>query len=101
MLTPFIYFIVSFSMCILASLLRETVTPFATVCAGVSFSSRVNDASSRATRCKAADKILVVFETSKVMFRGKHDLAEFGNVKEINRRCEMHYSKIMEYDDAL
>ena len=65
------HFSVSFRMCILASLLSETVTPFATVCAGVSFSSRVNDGSSRETRCKAADKILVVFETSKAMWGRK------------------------------
>ena len=76
-------------MCILASLLRETVTPLATVCAGVSFSSRVKDGSSLATRCKAADKILVVLETSKAILGEKHGLAAFGNVKEINQRCEM------------
>ena len=77
-------------MCILASLLSETVTPFATACVGVSFSSRVNDGSSRETRVKAADKIFVVFETSKAIFGGKHELDAFGNVKEINHRCEMH-----------
>ena len=44
---------------------------------------------------------LVVLETSKAIFGEKHGLAAFGNVKEINHRCEMHYSKIMEYDDAL
>ena len=77
-------------MCILASLLRETVTPFVTVCAGVSFSSRVKDGSGLATRCKAADKILVVLETLKAICGGKHELDAFGNVKEINHRCEMH-----------
>ena len=61
------HFSVSFRMCIFASVLRETVTPFATVCAGVSFASRDNDGSSLATRCKAADKILVVFEKSKAI----------------------------------
>ena len=61
------HFSVSFRMCIFASVLRETVTPFATVCAGVSFSSRVKDGSNRETRCKATDKILVVFETSKAI----------------------------------
>ena len=88
-------------MCILASLLSETVTLLATVCAGVSFSLRVKDGSSLATRCKAADKNLVVLETSKAIFGEKHGLAAFGNVKEINHRCEMYYSTIMEYDDAL
>ena len=89
MVTHFIYLSVSFRMCILASLLRETVTPFATVCAGVSFSSRVKDGSSRATRCKAADKILVVLETSNAICGGKHELAAFGNVKKINHRCDI------------
>ena len=87
MTTRFIYFSVSFSICILASLLSEMVTPFATVCAGVSFSSRVKDGSSREIRCKAADKILVVFETSKVIYLGEHGMAAFGNVKKINHRC--------------
>jgi len=77
MLMRVIYLSVCFSMCILTSLLSETVTPFATVCAGVSFSSRVNDGSSLATRCKAADKIFVVFETSKAMWVRK---ARVGNV---------------------
>ena len=68
-------------MCILASLLRETVPPLATVCAGVSFSSRVKDGSSRETRCKAADKILVVLETSKAIIQGNHNVGLFDNFK--------------------
>jgi len=87
MLTRFIYFSVSFIMCILAFLLSETATPVAMVCAGVSFSSRVIDGSSRATRCRAADKILVVLETSKAIFRGKHDLAAFGNYVDYGIEC--------------
>ena len=73
-------------MCIFASLLSETVTPFATVCTGVSFSSRVKDGSSRDARCKAANKILVVFETSKAIRRGNHNLGLFDNFK----KAEVH-----------
>jgi hypothetical protein len=80
------YFIVSFKMRILASLLRETVTPFARVCAGVSFSSRVKDGSSRETRCKAADKILAVFETSKAIIQVNHTMGLFDNFKKAEVR---------------
>ena len=79
-------------MCILASFLSELVAHFATVCVGVSFSSHVNDGSSLATRCNAADKIVVVFETSKAICKGKHGLAAFGNVKKIYHYCYVRKS---------
>ena len=60
----FSYFSVSFSICILASILIDTVTALATASAGVSLSFFfASGASRRCTSFKAAARDRVVFDT--------------------------------------